>query len=468
MTYGGGIMENKVRGRKKIWKGVIIFACILVFIYLSMSIFFIKHFYFGTSVNSIDISGKAVNDAETKISTQADNYLLELDGRNNEKDLIKGIDINLNYELGSKIEEIKSNQHPFEWIYEIFTPKEYKISEITKFDENLLKEHYNQLSCFQKDNVTEPKNSGVEYKENKYVITDEVNGNKINSTYLYNQVVDAVFNGKRQINLDAAGCYEKPQYTSESKEVIDAKDTLNKYVSSKIIYTFGDKQEIVDGETIHNWLNIDENYTVSVDEKKVKDYVKKLASTYDTAGAIREFTTSLGTKVKVGGGDYGWIIDTIKEEKDLLEAIKQGQSITKEPEYKQTAISKDANDIGNTYVEINLSRQHLWYYKNGSLIVEGNIVTGNVSNGHSTPGGIYTLKFKQKNATLKGEGYSTQVDYWMPFNGGIGIHDANWRSTFGGNIYMTNGSHGCVNSPYYLASTIYNNIEEGTPIVCYS
>ena len=55
----------------------------------------------------------------------------------------------------------------------------------------------------------------------------------------------------------------------------------------------------------------------------------------------------------------------------------------------------------------------------------------------------------------------------MPFNGGIGIHDATWRSSFGGNIYVAGGSHGCVNAPYSLANTIFNNIDSGTPVVCY-
>lgn len=461
-------MEKIIKDRKKIWKGVIKFGCVLVFVYLSMSVYFLNHFYFGSSINCINVSGKTIKDAETTILNEVDNYSLELDGRNNVKDIIKGTDINLKYELGSKIKDFKRKQHPFGWIYEIFTSKEYKNSELATFDENLLKEYYDKLSCFKNDNVIEPKNSSFEYGENGYVIMDEVYGNKINADCLYKQIVDSILNGKRKIDLDSTGCYENPQYTSKSKEVVDARDMLNKYVASKITYTFGDKQDLLDGATIHNWLNIDENYGVSVDEKKVRDYVKKLASTYNTDGITREFSTSLGTKVKISGGDYGWVIDNSKEIKDLIETIKQGQSVTKEPAYKQTAISRNTNDIGNTYVEINLSRQHLWYYKNGSLVVEGDVVTGNVSKGNSTPGGIYTLKFKQKNATLKGEGYSTQVNFWMPFNGGIGIHDASWRGAFGGNIYMTNGSHGCVNSPYYLASTIYNNIEDGTPIVCYS
>ena len=63
--------------------------------------------------------------------------------------------------------------------------------------------------------------------------------------------------------------------------------------------------------------------------------------------------------------------------------------------------------------------------------------------------------------------YETKVTYWMPFNGGIGLHDANWRSSFGGNIYQTNGSHGCINLPTAAAKEIYDRVYDGIPIICY-
>jgi len=56
----------------------------------------------------------------------------------------------------------------------------------------------------------------------------------------------------------------------------------------------------------------------------------------------------------------------------------------------------------------------------------------------------------------------------MPFNGGVGLHDASWRSTFGGKIYVTGGSHGCINLPRSAAETIYNNISAGTPVLVYN
>ena len=243
------------------------------------------------------------------------------------------------------------------------------------------------------------------------MIVDEVCGNKINKDILYDRVINAILKGEKTIDLESNNCYENPQYTSTSQEVIDTKDMLNKYTNSKITYTFGDKTEILDGSIINNWLEVNENLEITFDEKKIKSYLDKLSSTYDTVGKTRDFVTSLGTTIKVSGGDYGWSINKNEEVKDLIEIIKDEQTITKEPIYKQTALSHDNNDIGNTYVEINMTKQHLWFYKNGSLVVEGDVVTGNVNNNCSTPTGIYKLKYKQKDATLKGEGYNTHVKF---------------------------------------------------------
>ena len=68
---------------------------------------------------------------------------------------------------------------------------------------------------------------------------------------------------------------------------------------------------------------------------------------------------------------------------------------------------------------------------------------------------------------MTGETYATPVKYWMPFNGNIGMHDASWRKEFGGEIYRTNGSHGCINLPEEIAETIYGYVEQGFPVVCY-
>ena len=152
----------------------------------------------------------------------------------------------------------------------------------------------------------------------------------------------------------------------------------------------------------------------------------------------------------------------------ILEDIKSGTNETREPMYSQTAKSRDVNDIGNSYVEIDLTKQHVWVYNDGVMVADSDCVSGNMSLNYGTPAGVYQITYKERNATLIGQGYNSQVSYWMPFNGNVGLHDAEWRyGQFGGNIYLTNGSHGCVNLPPENAAIIFEKVEKAMPVVCY-
>ena len=103
------------------------------------------------------------------------------------------------------------------------------------------------------------------------------------------------------------------------------------------------------------------------------------------------------------------------------------------------------------------------------------VVTGNPNKGNATPPGVYSLTYKARNATLRGErrpdgtySYETPVKYWMPFNGGIGFHDASWQPTFGGSRYKSHGSHGCVNLPPSVAPKMYELVYKDVPVVCHN
>ena len=335
------------------------------------------------------------------------------------------------------------------------------------FDRELLLEELEKLGCFNNENIIEPLDACFKYENGEYKIIKEVYGNKVNKELLYAYVLNSIILGERSINLDEINAYENPKFTSTSEKVIQAQNELNKYVNSKIYYIFDNEIEILDGSIINTWLDVDSSMNISVNEEAVKEYLNELSKKYDTYGKTRSFKSSTGKTINVVGGNYGWKINKSKEKEALIENIKNGEEINKEPIYTQTALGTRDDDIGNTYVEINLTTQSLWFYKDGKLIVQGDVVTGNVSRGNGTPQGTYILNYKQKNATLKGSNYSSDVKYWMPFNCNIGIHDASWRSDFGGEIYKTSGSHGCVNAPEYLAKKIYENIEAGTPIICY-
>ena len=99
--------------------------------------------------------------------------------------------------------------------------------------------------------------------------------------------------------------------------------------------------------------------------------------------------------------------------------------------------------------------------------MESDFVSGDASNVNPTPHGVFGLTYKTTNAVLRGADYETPVFYWMPFHGNFGMHDATWRTEFGGDIYLTDGSHGCINLPLDKAEAIYGYVSTGFPIVCY-
>ena len=411
-------MEEKIRSNK-IMPGIIISF---------FTLFVIMFIFFS---NSISVSAK------TKKEIKPDVYTLTLERAGGANEKISGADIGLKYNSE--------------------TPS------VLTYDDGLLQQQINKLSCLDSSKIFKSQNATLFYQNGEYVISREVYGNEVNKKVLYEEVVKAIKRGDTTINLISSNCYEKPKITTTSSEVASAKDTLNKYASSKITYNFAGITRYVDSTVINNWIGVDGNYQVTIDAGKVKNYVDTLASAY---------TSSLGTSIKVNGGyegnNHSWIIDSVEETKSLIENIRNGQTITKQPIYAQTSAASYFSNVGENFVEIDMAKQHLWYYKNGYLVVEGDIVTGNVSAGHSTPAGVYHFYSKQKDTVLKGEDYAAPVSFWMPFVNQIGLHDANWRWTFGGEIYKTDGSHGCVNAPYYVAKTVYDNIKIGDTIICYN
>ena len=249
---------------------------------------------------------------------------------------------------------------------------------------------------------------------------------------------------------------------------------MNSYLGANITYDFSPYTEVVDSSVISQWVTVDDSMNVTFNQDAVRAYIQELANKYDTYGKTRTIVTSLGNTVEVSGGSYGWQIDQEAEYNALTANIQNAETVTREPQYARRAASHEGNDYGSSYVEIDLTNQHVWVYVNGQCVVETDCVTGDPTQGNGTPQGVYSLAYKQMNTTLRGpklpDGtyeWESPVTYWMPFNGGIGLHDANWRSSFGGTIYQGNGSHGCVNLPPSVAGTVYDNIQAGTPVVCH-
>lgn len=278
-----------------------------------------------------------------------------------------------------------------------------------------------------------------------------------------------------------ADIYEKPAVTKDDKDLTAALETMKQYEKSEVVYTFGDEKQTLDFSEASGWFTAKDG-EVRLDEEKVKAYVKALADKYDTRYKARKFKTTGGNEITfpAGKNEYGYTIDQEAEAEQLEKDLTGGKTVTREPVYvKKNSYGNPyylarngVDDLDGTYVEVSISGQHMWFYKEGKLVVDSAVVTGNVSKGHSTQTGVFPLAYKESPSVLTGgngeNGYETPVNYWMPFYEGQGLHDANWRSSFGGSIYLTNGSHGCVNLPPSVAATVYNNISSGTAILIYN
>lgn len=450
------ITKKLIAEHQKLFIGIIIPLCALIAVYFGMVIYFTDHFYFGSEINSTAVPCESVEEAKKQMTSKLQAYTLSLKERGGKSEEIRAAEIGLKYSSENEFKNFMDRQNPFNWVAAVFNTGGSKMAMDVSYDEKLLRESIDKLSCFDVSNIIEPKSPILKYSDTAYTVIDEVNGNRVDKSTLFGHVSNAILKRETQIDLESIGCYVKPQYTSKSPKVSETRDLLNKYVSSKITYTFGEHNAVLDGSIINKWLKVDDNFQITLDEVEEKKYLDVLSNNYSKIGRLKGFVTSSGTTIDVSGGDYKCLINASQEVQELNNLIRDGKTVTKEPAY-----------VLNTYVEINLTQQHLWFYKNGSLIVEGDIVSGNAGGNLATPGGIYKLKAVVRNAILRGPGYAAPVSFWMPFNGGIGIHDATWRHSFGGNIYRGNGSHGCINCPYSLAETIFNNIETGTPVICY-
>lgn len=276
--------------------------------------------------------------------------------------------------------------------------------------------------------------------------------------------------------------YQRAAVTKDQEVLVSELNSLNgklqSYLDATVTYTFGEVQEVVDADKIRSWLIINEK-EISLDEEAIREYVSGLSAQYNTMYIPRYLETSDGETVEISNNEYGYWIDEDGEFAQLIADLEGGVPVTREPVYSHAGIGRNGeDDLMGSYVEISLSKQHLWFYKDGELLTETDVVTGqpvgvNKKTGEkedwSTYKGAYPLAYKESDAILSSDiyGYETPVDYWMPFVYGQGLHDAKWQPSFGGDRYLTNGSHGCVNLPPSQAALIFENIETGYPILIY-
>lgn len=465
-----GVKEKKQGRRKKylliLSAGILVPVLCLLLIYMWGVNYYRNRFLNGTTIDHVDVSGMTIPELEEQIQKYS-LWVIERqgDGTTLEEE-IRGSDIGISYGSTESLQAILQGQNTYLWFLK--QGAAYETEDFPFYDEAALEERIGALRGFQKEFIKEPTDAYIsDYVEGSgFELIAESQGNRLNRNKTAETVKAAVDGMEKQVDLDEAGCYEKPRITLEDARLQETYTRLQNYASVVITYTFGTEKEVLDGNTIVTWITMD-GAQMTFDRTMAEEYVASLRKKYDTIFRQRKFLTSYGEEITIDKGDYGWWMNTDQETEELIGMLERGESGERVPVYRQKAASYETPDYGNSYVEINLTAQHLFLYQNGECVLESDFVSGNPSRGNETPTGIYGITYKERNVTLKGENYRTPVSYWMPFNNNVGMHDATWRSEFGGNVYQTNGSHGCINLPYSVAQQIYDCVEKDTPVICY-
>ena len=467
-------IEDKKPGiNKKVIIGLVIaFAVLVVALvtgYFICDYYYGSHFMKGTIVNGIDVSKMSMKELNDKVQDYTLTIVERTSDGDYEEETIKGSQMGLKLCKDSGLQKILDDQQGGKWLFG--KGKEYTMDELTEYDQDAWQELLDSLMCFADDFITSPENAYVapyDEKKNTFELVEEVQGNEAVRDRVDEVLSKAVSKLDKTVNLEDEDCYEKPEVTVDNEDIQAFYKKLKQYAGEHITYTFGDDVEELTGEDICKWLIIDyDNYTVSLNSENVTEYVSYLRWKYDTIFGTREFQTSYGQTVTIEGGDYGWWMNKEEEIAGLTAMIEAGESGDRTPVYYQEAAQYGENDYGNTYVEINLTAQHLFLYVDGEKKLESDFVSGNAATGHSTPAGTYAVTYTERYAILRGDTYETMVSYWMPFNEDIGLHDATWKYEFGSQFYQHAGSHGCVNLPYGVAKEIFGYLQKGMPVICY-
>lgn len=317
------------------------------------------------------------------------------------------------------------------------------------------------------------RNAYVDMSTTDFDVVPEVYGDNVDRKLLRSTIYSLIAEGTMTLDYVKDDFIDVPEIISGSKEIDEILDYCHEYLSEKITYTFGSREITLTPSQINKMIYQKEDGSVDVNKDKVREYVDELAYNTDTYGCSRSFSSTLQGDITVSGGAYGYLIDRDGETEHLCKDLIGGKDVTREPVYAYKGNSRNGNnDIGKTYLEIDLSAQTLWYYKNGKSIFRSEFVSGNLKDNTGTITGTYSLAYKERDATLKGvnvdgSDYESEVEYWMPFCNGYGLHDAPWRDEFGGDIYKTNGSHGCINLPPEKAKELFSIIQTHDVIVIY-
>lgn len=458
-----------------------IVVLVLLIIYLAGMLYYNDKFLNGTVINGSNVGGMTLEKANEKLSTKVSGQSLKLIFNDHQSEVLQSNQLGISYNKDNSLNQLMKDQNKWSWFVGFFKKENNTLTDLIQVSDENLMQGLSSMEHAKEENQVAPTDAYIEYKDGDFSIISETLGSQFNTDELIKNIKVALSEGKHQLDVTKANGYVKPHVYKDDQDLNNQLKAAKEYCLSKITYTTPKGKEIVlDGSTLITWLSKQEDGSYTKDEsvfkEKLNEFVKNLAGQYNSIGATRTFTGKDGQSHTVSGGTYGFRVSVDSEVSELLKIINENKSEeNRTPAHTGQLPSGENGGLGNTYLEINITKQHLWLVKDGAVALESDFVSGKESDpSRLTPSGTYYIYNKERNRVLRGTKqangkyeYESPVSYWMPFNKGIGLHDASWRSTFGGNIYINSGSHGCINLPSGFAGTLYSQISVNLPVVVY-
>ena len=441
-------------------------------LYIDYKMYCKTYFPNDTVINGIDCSGMTVEMANKALTKEWNSKKITIAQDDEEMNVLDNFDFV--YDIDGHLKKIRDKGYQFP-LYIMLCKKNENLTipmTPTELPDDFI-EQIDALPIYEQEEEIQTEDAYIDMRSHDLDIIPEVYGNNIDKTSVESTLVDMISSGTWSLDYQEEDFYEKPKVKQDSQELLDRQSYCKKYLAHKISYQFGSDSYLISPAEMDSMMTADENGKITINQEAVETFVADLAANHDTLNTDRLFPSTSRGNVMVYGGTYGYQINQEEEVEQLSADLKGLKDVSREPVYAQEGWGWENNGFGSTYVEVDLSLQKLFYYQNGQLIMSCPFVSGNIANDYGTITGAFQIVYMTTDVTLKGGSkkkktyYESHVDYWMPFYADYGLHDADWRSSFGGSIYRTDGSHGCVNMPPASAAQLYNYISPGTPVIVF-
>ena len=487
--------EEKKKKKKKrrsllaFWLSFLILAGALGGIYYYGYQYCQTHFMPGTTINGYDCSDMTADEAQRWFDIAAKNYVMNIRFRGGATETLSAEDMGFSYQPDGSIDVLLQNQDETFWPKYYLEENHYTITPTGTYDPDVLEASLRALPELQEENMILPEDAYIQFRDGtedtdgEFVIVPDVKGSTIDLDQLAAGVGDAAARYEEMVDAEEIPyAYKTAGTQADDAKLVARCMDLNDMVGASLTYVMPDKEEIrLNSDVLKDWLVKDKKGRLVKDEEiwkeKISDFVQTLADNGNTVGMKRHFNATLQGPIVVEGGFYGYAVDQEAERNRLAKDLENCVKDTRTPIYWNLPYNEETeyDGIGTTYIEADLSAQHVWCYIQGRLVMDCDCVSGTMSDGHATLAGVHGIMFKKRNALLQGlmpnssteYEYETEVKYWMPFYTDVGFHDAWWRADFGGDIYLKDGSHGCINLPPEAAEELFSYCDENMPVVVY-